>query len=86
MVLNVGDIGIFTAVPNTSKVETASTLEKMKAYAGIQGFIRYDLKNGTANDIFNTYKSITNSVYKNIADKTKTEYKVIKEAPFKSIQ
>lgn len=81
--LTLGDIGVFTAVPNTFKVTTKAKLTKLKAYAGLQGFIKYDLKDKTAKDVFNTYKNINKEVYSKIAGRTKTNFKTVQKAPFK---
>jgi len=54
---------------------------KLKAYAGLQGFIKYDLKNGTANDVFNTYKNVK-EVYDKIVGLTKISFKAVQKAPF----
>lgn len=81
--LTIGDTGIFTAVPNTSKIITKEKLTKLKAYSGAQGFIKYDLKMGTAKDPFNNYKNVTKEVYSKIVGRTKANFKTIQKAPFK---
>ncbi len=81
--LTIGDTGMFTAVPNTFKVTTKEKLTKLKAYAGLQGFIKYDLKNGTAKDPFTNYKNVNKEVYGKIVGRTKANFKTIQKAPFK---
>lgn len=81
--LTIGDTGIFTAIPNTAKLSTSAKLTKLKTYAGLQGFIKYDIENGTAKDVFNTYKNVTKDVYAKISARTKSNFKTIQKAPFK---
>jgi hypothetical protein len=81
--LNEGDTGIFTAIPNTAKFSQKSNLIRLKAYAGLQGFIKYDLKNHTARDPFTQYKSISADVYPAIITLTKSSITIIKEADYK---
>lgn len=82
--LKVNDTGIFTAIPSTTKLKAVSPhLNQLKAFAGIQGFIRYDLKNTTAKDVFNNYDDIQKELYIKIAAQTKSNFKTIQKAPFK---
>jgi len=81
--LNIGDIGIFTAIPNPVKFPQKSNLLRFKAYAGLQGFIKYNLNRGTASDPFTSYKSITAEVYPAITRRTKVKYSIIKKTDFK---
>lgn len=81
--LNIGDIGVFTAVPNTFKIANKTKLTKLKAYSGLQGFIKYDLKSGTAKDVFSTYKNVSKDVHAKIIGRTKTNIKTVQKAPFK---
>lgn len=83
LALNLGDIGIFTAVSNTTKVITKANLTKLKAFAGMQGFIKYNLINRSAKDVFNDYKDIVKELHSKIITQTKTEIKTIQLAPFK---
>lgn len=82
LALKVGDAGIFTAIPNTAKIITPNKLVKLKTYAGVQGFIKYDLEKGTAKDAFNTYKSVSKEVYPKVLQRSKTTLKTIQKAPF----
>jgi hypothetical protein len=81
--LNIGDTGVFTAIRNTTRLTTKAQLTKLKAYAGAQGFIQYDLTKGTAKDVFSEYKNISKEVYLKIAVQTKSDVKTIQKAPFK---
>lgn len=81
--LNEGYAGIFTAIPNTAKFLVSSSLPRFKAYAGVQGFIRYDLQNGSAKDQFRSYKSISSDVYSVIQQRTKLKTKILKQPDFK---
>lgn len=81
--LNEGDIGIFTSVPNTVRLASSSPLKRLKAYSGVQGFIKYDERNKTARDAFRTYKSISSDVYSAITRRTRVNYRVIRKADFK---
>lgn len=83
LTLNIDDIGVFTAIPNTAKIATKVNLTKLKAFAGMQGFIKYNLINGSAEDVFNHYKNITKELHSKIISITKTSIKTIQKAPFK---
>lgn len=75
--LKIGDTGIFTGIDNLTKITTQTNLQKITPYAGIQGFIKYDPENGTARDVFNTYKNISTELYSKIFAQTKTNFKAI---------
>lgn len=81
--LNVGDAGIFTAIDNTAKLNAKSSLTRLKTYAGVQGFIKYDLKTGTAKDSFNTYSSVSKDVYPKITTRTKSSIKTVQKSTLK---
>ena len=81
--LNVGDAGVFTAIDNTAKLNTRSSLTRLKTYAGAQGFIKYDLKTGTAKDSFNTYSSVSKDVYPKITTRTKSSIKTVQKSTLK---
>lgn len=81
--LTIGDTGVFTAIPSTAKLTTNARLTKLKAYSGLQGFIKYDLKNGSAKDVFANYKNVKKEVYSKIEGRTKASFKTIQKAPFK---
>lgn len=80
--LQPGDAGIFTAIPNPVARPSVSGLLQLKAYAGLQGFIKYDLATHTATDPFTHYKSIVNEVYPAITKHTNTAILTLKKADF----
>jgi PKD repeat protein len=64
--LNVGDAGVFTcetvkrySVPQANR----TAFPQYEAYGSVQGFVKYDLANGTASDPFQTYTDIETQVY-----------------------
>lgn len=81
--LKIGETGVFTAVDNMVNLVTSANLTKLNTYAGIQGFIKYDLSNSSAKDMFNKYNNITKEVYSKIVALTHNKFKTIKKAPFK---
>jgi hypothetical protein len=81
--LNVGDIGVFTIIPNKISLPQTKNLERFKTYAGLQGFIHYDLSTHTASDPFKHYKNISTDLYSVITSRTKTKMVTIKKADFK---
>lgn len=81
--LKLGDLGVFTTIGNTAKIKTAANLTKLKVYAGLQGFIKYDLAGRTAKDVFNSYNDIDKEIYAQIAAQTKSDIKIIKKLPLK---
>ena len=81
--LDPGDTGIFTAIANPVKLPSPTGLVQLKAYAGIQGFIKYNLAAHTATDPFTNYKSIAGEVYPAITRRTNTGIMTIKKADFK---
>ena len=80
--LTVGDTGIFTAIPNQLALSGVAVLPRFRAYAGIQGFIRYDLQKHTASDPFSLYKNIANDVYTPISKRTKAKMRIIRKTDF----
>lgn len=83
LTLNIEDTGIFTSIPNNIAVTTMAKLPKFITYAGIQGFIKYNLENGSAADLFNEYKNVGPDLYRKIMIQTELNIKVIQKAPFK---
>lgn len=77
-----GDVGVFTAVPNTFKIASVAKHPRFKAYAGLQGFIKYDLKNRMAKDPFAEYRNVKKDVYQKITTRTQRQFKILKAAPF----
>lgn len=83
LTLKIGETGIFTAIPNTQKLITNTELTQLKTYAGIQGFIKYNLESGSAADLFNEYKNVDTDLHRKIIAQTKLNIKIIQKAPFK---
>jgi hypothetical protein len=52
-------------------------IPRYETYGGAQGFVKYDLNNGTAADPFNKYRSIQNDLYKTFSPGL--DYKVVKK-------
>ncbi|MDD5570656.1 MAG: T9SS type A sorting domain-containing protein [Bacteroidales bacterium] len=80
--LNVGDVGVFLVQQNTLASSLSGIPENLKfesSYAASQGFIKYDLVEKTANDVFHTYINIEIEVYNNIMMQAGRIYKEIKK-------
>lgn len=81
--LQEGSIGVFTCVPNTVKLKSAPGITQLKVYSEIQGFIRYDLKTGSARDVFREYKKVTENIYVPVQKIMDSKYKIMNKADFK---
>lgn len=81
--LEPGSVGVFTCIPNTIRLSKAAPNTQLKAYSEIQGFIRYDLKSGTAKDVFNSYKNVSQDVYSTLQKLTHKPYTIVNKADFK---
>jgi hypothetical protein len=81
--LNEGSIGIFTCVENPVKRKTSTSLTQLKVYSEIQGFIRYDLKTGSARDVFKEYNKVTEDIYVPLQKIMHSKYKIMNKADFK---
>lgn len=81
--LKIDDIGIFTTIPSITKISTNSNSMKLRAYAGAQGFIKYNLTEKSAKDVFNNYTNIATDLHSKIVARTKTSIKTFQKAPFK---
>ena len=81
--LQEGAIGVFTCIPNTTKIASSSKNLRLRPYAEIQGFIRYDLATGTARDVFKVYKNVSGEIYPVLQKLTHSNYKVMNKADFK---
>lgn len=79
--LNVGEIGTFTC-ENPKRYDVTninrSGLPQYEAYASVQGFIKYDLQNGTASDAFKKYTNIENQLYPAVLSPSMPVYSVVK--------
>ncbi len=80
--LNQGDTGVFTCIPATSLPVQGSSAQRFRPYSEVQGFIGYDMQNGGARDVFNTYESIQRDIYSPIQKLTKRNYQVLHKADF----
>jgi hypothetical protein len=68
----IGQIGIFLLKDNNVAVSNTlfRTTYQMMPAAGPQGFVRYDLKEGTAHEPFHEYTTITTRLYNTITGYT----------------
>ncbi|MDO8992712.1 hypothetical protein [Daejeonella sp.] len=80
--LQEGSVGVFTCIPNNTKLATSSKNLRLRPYAEIQGFIRYDLATGTARDVFKVYKNVSGEIYPVLQKLTHSNYKVMNKADF----
>lgn len=81
--LQEGSVGVFTCVPNTTTFTSGSKNLKLKPYGEIQGFIRYDLANGTAIDVFKHYKNVSGEIYPVLQKLSHSKVKIMNKADFK---
>lgn len=81
--LQEGAVGVFTCIPNNAKIPSASKNLRLRPYAEVQGFIRYDLAAGTARDVFKSYKNISGEIYPVLQKLTHSGYRVMNKADFK---
>lgn len=79
--LSVGDIGLVLCEPFDVDIPGRELL-RLRTYAGKQGFIKYDLINNLARDVFHTYKNIEESLYSEIIRLTGKNYRQIKAFDF----
>ena len=82
--LQEGSIGVFTCIPNTVKLKSAQGKTQLKVYSEIQGFIHYDLKTGSARDVFREYKKVTEDIYTPVQKIMHSKYKIMNKADFKT--
>ncbi len=64
--LEIGDIGVFTCEPVTRIAPLSSlrnSIPQYEPYASAQGFVKYDIENNVANDVFAAYTGIENTLY-----------------------
>jgi hypothetical protein len=81
--LQEGALGVFTCIPNNTKLTSSSKNLRLRPYAEIQGFISYDLASGTARDVFKVYKNVSGEIYPVLQKLTHSNYKVMNKADFK---
>lgn len=80
--LEVGDMGVFTCEPVTRIAPVSPTrnaLPQYEPYASAQGFVKYDLENNVANDVFATYTGIENTLYPALLPMGRNSYTEVKE-------
>jgi PKD repeat protein len=77
--LEVGQVGMFMLKNNNVAVSSAplATTHQMMPATGPQGFVLYNLKEGTAKAPFHTYPTITNDLYNTVTAHTQSNYAVI---------
>lgn len=83
--LEVGQVGMFTCVPVTRAKNlplTRAGLPRFEAYASIQGFVKYNLGTGHANDVFRSYNNFENDIYDVVAPAGPHQYRKVKDFPF----
>lgn len=70
--LQPGDVGVFLLKP-----AAAARSKAFQPVASTQGFIRYDLVNGSASDVYNQYQSISRDVYDRLQTHTGSAFREI---------
>ncbi|PWH83670.1 hypothetical protein DIS18_03700 [Algibacter marinivivus] len=77
--LHEGNIGVFTLHNNDVPIATVDITDKkqFRAYSGVQGFYEYDLDNNTVINKFSQRKGIQNTLYSDINNITKVNYKEV---------
>ena len=75
--LDTGNVGLFMVVASTDKFSGVDDVQAYKMYGGVQGFIKYDLKDKTAYTPFKKYTDVSTGLYKVITDKTGRSFKTI---------
>ena len=78
--LNLNEVGIFACIPVTRFVVSTNqktSLPKYEAHSSLQGFVKYDLSNASAADVFKQYPDIKNDVYDKITSITAKKYDVL---------
>jgi hypothetical protein len=69
--LDTSDIGVFFCRPERTSIKIpGSTQQPYEVYSSMQGFIKYDLFNKTANTPFIQYDDIENNLYNELRNKT----------------
>jgi hypothetical protein len=74
--LSKGQTGIFFTSANPAALPVEGNL--VKPVAGPQSFIKYDLVENNASDVFTVYQDITGNLYKQITSLTKSNFQTIK--------
>lgn len=74
--LQVGDLGVFTLIPNSQPAQFGKPV--FEAYASAQGFIKYNVEENKATEPFNTYTNLSTDLYTSIQQLTGVNYVQIK--------
>ncbi|MGH1386618.1 BspA family leucine-rich repeat surface protein [Kordia sp.] len=75
--LNIGDVGLF--ILKDSPVSLTKSGNFLTTVEGTQGFIKYDLFDGSANDGFKRYPSVEKQLYALLASKVGKNFSVLKK-------
>jgi hypothetical protein len=76
LTLRVGDVGVFTLLANSQPAQFGKPV--FEAYAGAQGFIRYNLAENRATEPFDSYSNISTGLYPVIQQLTGANYVQLK--------
>ncbi len=82
--LRVGDVGMFTCISVTrakNNLVSRNALPQFEAYAGTQGFVKYDVANNTASDPFRKYTDVQTELFNVVAPAGHHQYRTVKERP-----
>lgn len=74
--LSVGDVGVFTLIPNNESSQFGKQV--YETYAVAQGFIKYDIEHDLATEPFNKYPNAASTLYNTIAQFTGATYSIVK--------
>jgi PKD repeat protein len=79
--LSVGDVGVFTL--NSKALPNQFGKPVYEAFAGPQGFIKYNVEENVANEPFHKYTNLSSNLYSEIQLHTQLNYSVVKNVnPF----
>jgi hypothetical protein len=67
--LDTGVVGLFMLLNSQIQFPDDSSSQTYSLYSGVQGFIKYNLKDKTASTPFKTYTNIATELYKTLTDK-----------------
>jgi hypothetical protein len=76
-----GDVGIFMLEPAAYEKSGTSTIPvsaTFRAYALLQGFVKYNEATKSATDVFNKYDNIPALLYNRIVQRTGNDYRIVK--------
>lgn len=76
LTLRVGDVGVFTLIPNSQPAQFGKPV--FEAYASAQGFICYNLAENKAIEPFDSYSNISTDLYPAIQQITGSNYVQVK--------